>query len=359
MENQLVQKEFAEPAPVGVMSEIASSRQAQEVQAMVVVAKKFPRDQVKVLDNIKTACTRVELASKAIYTYPRGNETVKGLSIRIVEELARCWGNMVNGVNELERRDGLSVVEAYSWDIESNVRDAKVFEVPHERYTKGKGTVVLTEARDIYELCANYGARRKRACILANIPKDLQDAAMFECEKTLQAKVPVTQERIKNMVDEFAKIGVTKEMVERKLKRPLDMNLSPAVFILLGGILNGILDGMSSVDDHFEAVASKNDVGEVRSKKPEEKKEPDNGPASPETAGTPETGKPADPVQGKQSQREKYLMVLKAVPKSKEKQWGIIQDKYLNDVSLSMPDLEDKHYLDLITLVNNFLVGSK
>ena len=52
-------------------TEMLVSRQAQEVQAAMVIAKKFPRDEVDAYNRIMRACQRRKLAESAMYEYPR------------------------------------------------------------------------------------------------------------------------------------------------------------------------------------------------------------------------------------------------------------------------------------------------
>ena len=162
-------------------------RYTQELQGMVYSAKQFPRDQFAAYQRIKQACERKTLAAIACYEYPRGGQKVTGPSIRLAEVVAQNWGNMTFGVVELEQKVGESTCMAYAWDIETNVRSEKIFTVKHERKARG-ATQKLDDSRDIYELIANMGARRQRACILAVIPKDVVDAAVEECDKTLAGK---------------------------------------------------------------------------------------------------------------------------------------------------------------------------
>ena len=137
-----------------VNTEMMISRQAQEVQAAMVVAKRFPRDEIEANNRILNACKRKSLAERAIYEYPRGGENVTGPSIRLAEVMAQNWGNLDFGITELEQKNGESTVMAYCWDLETNTRQTKIFTVPHIRYTK-KGSVALTDPRDIYEMVAN------------------------------------------------------------------------------------------------------------------------------------------------------------------------------------------------------------
>ena len=148
--------------PKTSQTEMMISRQAQEVQGAIVMAKKFPRDEYDAMERIKRTCQRATLAEQAIYSYPRGGQTVMGPSIRLAEALAQNWGNIDYGVIELEQKNGSSEMMAYAWDLESNTRVTKIFTVEHKRDTR-KGTYQLTDSRDIYEATANFGARRMRA----------------------------------------------------------------------------------------------------------------------------------------------------------------------------------------------------
>lgn len=166
-------------------TEMVSTRQMQEVQGQIVMAKRFPRNEVDSYNRIMRACQRRSLAEKAEYEYPRGGQKVTGPSIRLAEVAAQNWGNIDFGIVELEQRNGESQVMAYAWDLETNTRQTKIFSVPHIRSTKN-GNVPLTNPRDIYEMVANQGARRMRSCILGIIPGDVIESALDQCHKTLE-----------------------------------------------------------------------------------------------------------------------------------------------------------------------------
>ena len=148
----------------GAGTEMMMSRQTQEVQAAMVIAQRFPRNVDASFARIMQNCKRKALAERAMYEYPRGGENVTGPSIRLAEMLAQNWGNIDFGIVELAQRPGESEVMSYCWDLETNTRQTKIFTVPHVRQTK-KGAKALTDPRDIYEMVANQGARRLRACI--------------------------------------------------------------------------------------------------------------------------------------------------------------------------------------------------
>jgi hypothetical protein len=233
------------------IADVAASREIAEVQAAVILAKKFKRDQIEATDRILVACQRPTLAESALYSYSRGGTEITGPSIRLAEAIAQAWGNIQFGIRELEQRNGESTVESYAWDLETNTRQSKVFQVKHERHSKKSGKVSLTDPRDIYELTANQGARRLRACILGVIPGDVVEAAVAQCEDTLKSKADTSPEAIKKMVEAFAGYRVSKEQIEKRIQRRLD-SITPAQVIALRKIYNSLKDGMSSAADWFE-----------------------------------------------------------------------------------------------------------
>ena len=227
-------------------------RYAQELQGMVFCAKQFPRNQFDSWQRIKQACQRKDLAEIASYTYPRGTEKVSGPSIRLAEVLAQNWGNMSAGVVELEQKNGESTCMAFAWDLETNFRDERIFTVKHERWTKKGGIKKLEDPRDVYEHIANMGARRKRACILAVIPKDVVDKAEEECDKTLTGNnsEPLI-DRLKKMLDKFNEFGVTREMIEKRVGCKLEAFTEKDSLSLIK-VYNSLKDGMGKREDFFE-----------------------------------------------------------------------------------------------------------
>jgi hypothetical protein len=237
----------------GAMGSVESNRAIAEVQGQVLMAKQFPRDQIQARANIIEACKRPRLAETAIYSYPRGGSRVEGPSVRLAEMLAQYWGNIDFGIVELEQKKGESVMMSYCRDIQTNTRRQMVFNVPHVRYTRAKGNTELTDPRDIYEMVANMGARRLRACILAIIPGDIIEEAIEQCNKTLAgASDEPLIDRIKKMVAAFVNIGVSQAMLEKRLGHKMDASL-PTEIVQLRKIYKSLQDGMSKPDDWFKS----------------------------------------------------------------------------------------------------------
>lgn len=258
----------------GVMSQASASREMEEVKGQIFMARQFPRNVFQSEQRILDACKRPSLAQTAVYRYPRGGTSVEGPSIRLAEVLAQNWGNLAFGIKELEQRNGESVAMAYAWDLETNVREEKVFTVPHSRKARG-GIQKLSDPRDIYELVANNGARRLRACILGIIPGDITEKAVEECNNTLSGNnsKPV-KDRIHDALILFKEqYGVTQEQIESKFGYNADAFTHREVNELIN-IYNSLENGMSKVEDWFtEKVEKKDDSGLSQAFKEEQSKD--------------------------------------------------------------------------------------
>lgn len=246
-----IQTGSAMSTPGNAMAGAEHTRKAAEAQVAMAIAKRFPRDANIAFSRIIESCKRPSLADKAIYSYPRGGQKVMGPSIRLAEVLAQNWGNMDFGLLELDRSGGESSVMAYAHDLETNVKRTTVFQVPHKRDTR-QGSKKLTDERDIYELVANMGARRLRACILNVIPGDIVEEAINECNRTMSGRSnePI-KDRLRKMLNAFSSISVDAAMIERYLEHPLD-NINEEELNNLRAIFTTIKDGQAKREDYFE-----------------------------------------------------------------------------------------------------------
>ena len=252
-------------APKTVSTEMMISRQVQEVQAAMVVAKRFPRNEVESHNRILNACKRRSLAERAVYEYPRGGENVTGPSIRLAEVMAQNWGNLDFGITELEQKGNRSTVMAYCWDLETNVRQTK------------KGTKALTDPRDIYEMVANQGARRLRACILGIIPGDVVDAAVAACEKTLLGGGEPLIDRVRKMAQAFQEdFGVPLESLEKYIGCKAEAFTSQSI-VKLRGVYTALKDGRADREQYFDLPAVDEKTGEVKESHDETVGTPDDG----------------------------------------------------------------------------------
>lgn len=241
---------------------VETSRAMVEAQGMLLLAKQFPRNYTSSYANAIQACQRKEFAEKAFFSYPRAGQTVTGVTIRFAEELARCYGNLNYGFKELSHEEGKTEMQAFCWDLETNAKTEQNFVVEHVMETKN-GNRKLTSQRDIYERTANDGARRLRSRILAILPPDLVEDCIKECKKTLAGKndIPLI-DKVKNMVTGFAKIGVTKEMLEKRLGHTIEsVNMDELTEYI--GIYNGLKQKETTISDWFEQPKTASQMTEL------------------------------------------------------------------------------------------------
>lgn len=234
---------------------IEQERAIAEAQGKLIVAQRCPRNPDYAFNELMRACQSKSLAEVAFYSFNKGGVNVSGPSIRLAEEIARCWGNFEYGIKELSQKDGASEMQAFAWDLQTNTISTQNFTVRHIRDTR-QGPKPLSDQRDIYELTANMGGRRLRSRILAVIPKWLTEAATEECRKTLTANVGKTlDESRRGLIAAFAKIGVTPQQIEGKIGHTLS-EITAEEIVDLRGVFQSIKDGVSSIRDQF-AVTEK------------------------------------------------------------------------------------------------------
>jgi len=235
------------------VTQIEQSRAVAEVQAAVLMAKKFPRDELAAYNRVMQACERPRLAEKGLYAYPRGKgNLVQGVSIHLAKAMAKAWGNLDCGIRALDSDEDETTVESYCWDLETNYKESRTFTVVHERHTK-KGSYKLTDPRDIYELVANNGSRRERACILSVLPEDLVADAEARCKRTLAGgkDAKPIQDRVKDMMVAFGKFGVDKALLETRLGHALTAVVETELSDLRM-IYNSLKDGVGKRSDFFD-----------------------------------------------------------------------------------------------------------
>lgn len=235
---------------------VESSRAVAEAQGKLVIAKRFPRDENLAYAKARQACQRKGMAETAFYSYPRGGTTISGASIRFAEELARCWGNIEYGIKELSRDKDKSEMQAMAWDMETNTVSVQNFTNPHYREVGGR-MQKLTSDRDIYEINANMASRRLRARILAVLPNYFVEDCIMECKRTLAGKndEPLA-DRVRKLTVAFEKLGVSKSMLESRLKRDIS-TMTIDEYVEFVGIHNAIKDKQSGISDWFNVETKK------------------------------------------------------------------------------------------------------
>ncbi len=254
MSRQLVDMgsgEVVRPPAVIEPGQREAQQAVAEIQAALVVAARTGRNKDVAIGEIMAECKRLKLAEQATYAYPRGGKEVTGPSIRLAEVLAQNWGFVDFGIRIVAAGETESMVETYAWDMVTGSRARRTFPVKHSRKARGE-IVDLDDPRDVYELTANMGARRLRACILQIIPGYVVDAALEQCEETIKkGNGEPLIDRVRKMVSLFADIGVSQEMIEKRLGHNISATIEAEV-VSLRGVYKSIKDGFAGREAYFD-----------------------------------------------------------------------------------------------------------
>lgn len=205
-----------------------STRARAEVEGMLVIAKKFPRNENAAYAGIIGSCKRKGFAEKARYKFPRGNTDVIGASINMARELKRLWGNMQSGYTIISDDEEERQIRAFAWDTQTNahtVQEAAFKKLVQRKVGKGDNAVtkwVKPDERDLRELTNKHGSTAERNCILALLPKDFVDDALDQCKKTMvsDASEDLAGSQ-KKIVVAFSEIGVPAAELDVYLGHPL------------------------------------------------------------------------------------------------------------------------------------------
>lgn len=225
-----------------------------KIQAAVVMAKQFPRDEGAAMESILRSCRSPYLAEVAEYAYPRGGEVVTGPSIRLLEEIARCWGHMDYGMAEMESDTDKNVTKVKVWctDYQAMTTSQRIMYVRNERHTK-KRNYALTDPRDIYENLANFAARRLRKCMIEKIPYYVIEEAVAACRETQleveRRKDPKYQQD--KIIANFAKYNITQQHIEGRIKCPLS-EITAEQVVDLRRVINALKEGNGRPSDYFD-----------------------------------------------------------------------------------------------------------
>lgn len=221
------------PRPTGGITQATAVEQARavaEVMAAVRVAQEFPRAVDKAVSRMRQACGQKALADRAFYSLPRAGGRIEGSTVHLARELASCWGNVDYGIREMRRDDteGVSEMQAWAWDQETNVRSSRSFVVPHA-IMSGTGAAkkrkALTDLGDIANNNNSVAARAVRETIFTILPVWFVTDAEDRCRATLNSPTDagesIAQQAAEIVANYESRAGVTRIQLEAYLALPM------------------------------------------------------------------------------------------------------------------------------------------
>jgi hypothetical protein len=247
----------AETASVAV-----AAREKAAVEARYLVALHRPRNPDQARVRLIARCRSPLFAGVAEYSKPvGGGKKAKGASIRMMEEIARQWGNIdVQSpviFDDAERR----IVRVTATDLESNYAASVdiILEKTVERRSPREGDEVLgsrvnSQGLVVYRIRADEDAflvkqnasiaKGRRETIRAIVPGDLVEEALQTCADTRRSEVKEDPAGArKRLADAFFAVGVMPEQLCAYLDKPSLEAVTEAEIEVLRHLYAGIRDG--------------------------------------------------------------------------------------------------------------------
>lgn len=284
----------------------AMSSSQHEIEASLIVAKKFPRNEDDCFQRLAKACSRPSFAEEARYSFPRGGADVTGPSVNLAREAGRIWGNVEFGLHIIRDDDDSMLIRGWAWDKETNFRVGhedsfkKLIQRKVKNGKPGETEWLIPDERDLRELVNRRGAILVRNSLLQIMPKDFIEDALYKCRLTLESEAATNpdSERKRLLVD-FGALNISVEALERKLGHPFSQS-SPKELAELRGVCKSIMDSHTTWAEYTREVEPKEPVTDAN------KETLKAGLEKMQQTGQHEQPKPADPPK----QKEELTMAM-------------------------------------------------
>lgn len=264
-----------------------SSTAMQEIQAGVILARRFRRSEEGAYQRVVKALERYKFADMAVYEYRRGKTTIEGASVYLAREVAKYWGNLRYGAvltGDTEDVDGNLVVTGYGycWDLESNVFQEEAFRVP--KLVQREGGWRVADDRELREVVNKGAAIATRNCILRVIPWDMTQDFLAKANATLEANVKADPDATKKgIIEGFGKLNVPVAEIEEYLKHPLG-RCTPKELVSLRNIYKAIANQEANWVDYYKPKAKSEGSINFDQLQPKPAAKPENAPNAAATA---------------------------------------------------------------------------
>ncbi len=219
-------------------------------------AQQTPRDEARAWGQVLRACRQPDLAETALAQSPEGGAH---LTLALAEALARQWGNLESGVIDLGAVAGGSLVMVYAWDLETNTRRARRFQIPGADAAPlsaktGRLRSGLTPPTTLPNRLHPALTAALRECLLGVLPRPLAAAAVAECDRTQRSAAmgPATP-RARRLAAGFAELGLAPAPLT-PAPGETDFPASAAELTRLSRILNALREGLAQPADFFLAT---------------------------------------------------------------------------------------------------------
>lgn len=196
------------PAAASTGSAVAQAGQDGDLDIQIATAKRFPRDEVAVVNKIGALATIDEnTAAACMYFVPRAGGYITGYSIRFAELCGACWGNMRVASRILPRQGKTAHAQSVCWDLETNfswTSDAKM-------------TARFQGGEELAEAAAQSISARN--AVLRVVPQGVLRTVRDQVKATVLGNAKDMEEFRAKIVAAFKSHGVTVQHLEQWVGR--------------------------------------------------------------------------------------------------------------------------------------------
>jgi predicted RecA/RadA family phage recombinase len=253
-------------------ADVLAAINSSEIDSQVATAHKFPRDVEQALKKIEMlACVDEETAADCFYVLHRngaaGDTTIEGLSVRMAEIIASCWGNLRVQARIINNDGKYITAQGVCHDLESNYAVSK--EV-RRRITDRSGR---TYSEDMQVVTGNAAcAIAMRNAVLAVVPKAVTNAIVKRVKKiAMGASLDIPTAR-QQMINYFARLGVTVDQLCAYLQIGNIGEITKEHIFTMRATAQAIKEGTTTVRETFVLPAQQASDADKAKKAAEEAK---------------------------------------------------------------------------------------
>lgn len=237
---------------------------AAEISQQIMTARAYPRSVTGFRRSMREMVTYDQAtALSCLYALKRSHKVIEGPSIRFAEAALQSWKNSRAGSRIVDIGSEFITAQGFFYDLENNM--ALAFEVMR-RITDKDGTRYGDDMIGVTGNAASSIAFRN--AVLKGIPKIAWNEPYQAARNLSIGKGESISIKRDEMVKAFAPLGVDKEQIFGLLGvKGLD-DVSIDHMILMGGILNSIKEGETTVAIAFSPENMIN-LGEVAPRRPQ------------------------------------------------------------------------------------------
>ena len=244
MENQVT---ISQPTMLEAMNR-------SEIDMQISTAHAFPRDEEKALAKMaRLACMDEDTAADCFYQLKRKKadgeeEEINGLSVRMAEIIASCWGNLRVQARIIGNDGRWITAQGVCHDLESNVAVSKEVK---RRITTKQG---YTYSEDMQVVTGNAAcAIAYRNAVLAVVPKAVTNSVINRVRAVMEnAEMDVPKVRTKTL-RWWASKGVTEEQILHYLQLDNIEAIDKEQLYSLRALAQAINEGTTSIEETFVA----------------------------------------------------------------------------------------------------------